>query len=170
MQKWTFDGTKWNLVYTLTSGLNLGVPYTVPGYPTGINPATGLPWAPATDGLRNLTGIVNGDGTVTLFATTSTVSGSGDQGADPNEVVSITDVLSATGLTALTGESFTVIDGPVAGQVYRGVAEVSPAFLAPEPSTLALLGIGGAVPAPGAGAGEGRRKDGMSGRARSGAE
>jgi hypothetical protein len=30
------------LAYTLTAGLNLGQPYTVPGYPTGINPITGL--------------------------------------------------------------------------------------------------------------------------------
>jgi hypothetical protein len=42
-----------------------GTPYTVAGYPTGINAATGLPWAPATDGLRNITGRVNRDGTVT---------------------------------------------------------------------------------------------------------
>ena len=49
----------WTLAYTLSSGLSLGTPYTVPGYPTGDNAATGLPWAPATDGLRNITGRVN---------------------------------------------------------------------------------------------------------------
>lgn len=38
------------------------------------------------DRLRNISGQVNGDGTVTIYAATSTVSGSGDQGADPNEV------------------------------------------------------------------------------------
>jgi len=52
----------------------------VPGYPTGDNPATGLPWSPGTDGLRNLTGRVNPDGSVTIWAITSTVSGNGDQG------------------------------------------------------------------------------------------
>jgi hypothetical protein len=72
----------------------LGQPYDVPGYPTGTNAATGLPWAPATDGLRNVTGRVNRDGTVTIWAITSTVSG--DQGADPNKLVEITDPLSAT--------------------------------------------------------------------------
>src|SRR5262249_10566604 len=89
LQKWIFDAIqgKWILVYTLQAGLNLGVPYTVPGYPTGNNPATELPWAPATDGLRNLTGVVNGDGTATRYAITSTVSGNGDQGADPNKLV-----------------------------------------------------------------------------------
>ena len=70
----------------------------MPSYPTGNNSVTGLPWAPATDGLRNLTGHVNGDGTVTLYAATSTVSGNGDQGADPNALVSITDNLAATSL------------------------------------------------------------------------
>ena len=78
-------------------GSSLGQPYTVPGYPIGDNAATGLPWAPATDGLRNITGRVNRDGTVTIWAVTSTVSGSGDQGADPNQLVSITDDPSATG-------------------------------------------------------------------------
>jgi hypothetical protein len=53
-------------VYVLTAGLGLGVPYTISGYPTGNNAATGLPWSPATDGLRNLTGHVNGDGTITI--------------------------------------------------------------------------------------------------------
>ena len=61
---------------------------------------TGLPWAPATDGLRNITGQVNRDGTVTIWAVTSTVSGGGDQGADPNQLVSVTDKLGATTLPA----------------------------------------------------------------------
>ena len=44
LQKWIFDSTsgQWNLAYVLQSGLQLGVPYTVAGYPTGNNPATGL--------------------------------------------------------------------------------------------------------------------------------
>jgi hypothetical protein len=75
LQKWVFNGTSWNLAYTLSTGLDLGTPYAVPGYPTGDNSATGLPWAAATDGLRNLTGRVNPNGTVTIWAITSTVSG-----------------------------------------------------------------------------------------------
>ena len=43
------------------------------------------------------------DGTVTIWAITSTVSGNGDQGADPNKLVAITDGLGATTLPA---ESF----------------------------------------------------------------
>ena len=88
----------------MQAGLGLGVPYTVANYPTGNNAATGLPWTPAADGLRNITGIVNGDGTVTIYAITSTVSGNGDQGADPNQLVVITDNLSAT--TLPSNESF----------------------------------------------------------------
>jgi hypothetical protein len=96
LQKWVLENGTWTLVYTIQNGLGLGQPYTVPGYPTGTNTVTSLPWAPATDGLRNITGHVNGNGTVTIWATTSTVSGNGDQGADPNKVVSVTDRLGAT--------------------------------------------------------------------------
>ena len=109
----------WQLAYTLSDGLGLGVPYPVPGYPTGDNPATGLPWAPATDGLRNITGRVNPDGTVTIWAITSTVSGNGDQGADPNKLVVITDRLGAA---ALPAESFATERSAGSGEVLRGVS------------------------------------------------
>jgi hypothetical protein len=69
-----------------------------------------------------LTGVVHRDGTVTLWATTSTSSASGDQGADPNKVVRITDRLAATSLRSVAEESFTTIVGPTYGKVYRGVA------------------------------------------------
>lgn len=122
LQKWVFNAAdgQWELAYTLQSGLNLGTPYTVPFYPTGDNAATGLPWAPATDGLRNLTGQVNPDGTVTIWAVTSTVSGGGDQGADPNQLVSITDQLGATSLPG--GESFQTVIPARYDQVVRGVS------------------------------------------------
>ena len=120
LQKWTFNGTTWSLAYTLQNGLQLGTPYTVSGYPGGNNSATGLPWSPATDGLRNITGIVNGDGTATIYAITSTVSGNGDRGADPNKLVMITDDISATSLPG--AESFTTIDSAGFGGVLRGVS------------------------------------------------
>lgn len=120
LQKWVFNGTSWTLAYTLSAGLNLGAPYTVRGYPAGDNAATGLPWAPATDGLRNLTGRLNANGTVTLYAITSTVSGGGDQGADPNKLVAITDRVSATAPAAR--EAFTTVQAAGFGQVLRGVS------------------------------------------------
>ena len=119
LQKWVFNGTTWSLAYTISAGLNLGTPYTVANYPTGNNPVTGLPWSPATDGLRNITGRVNGNGTVTVWGITSTVSGSGDQGADPNELVAVNDTLSAT---SSAGESFSVIRAAGAGEILRGVS------------------------------------------------
>jgi hypothetical protein len=120
LQKWVFNGTSWTLAYTLTAGLNLGTPYTVKGYPTGDNAATGLPWAPATDGLRNITGQVNRNGSVTIWAVTSTVSGSGDQGADPNKLVAITDDPSSTAPGA--HEQFTTVRSAGFGEVLRGVS------------------------------------------------
>jgi hypothetical protein len=122
LQKWVYSSTdgQWEPAYTLQDGLNLGTPYTVPFYPTGINAATGLPWTPATDGLRNITGRVNPDGTVTIWAVTSTVSGGGDQGADPNQLVSVTDLLGATTLPA--GESFQTVVPARFDQVVRGVS------------------------------------------------
>ena len=120
LQKRVFSGSEWKLAYTLQAGLNLGQPYTVPGYPTGINAATKLPWSPATDGLRNIAGRVNPNGTVTIWAITSTVSGSGDQGADPNKLVTITDPLSAT--SPVAGESFRTIRAAGFGEVLRGVS------------------------------------------------
>ncbi|HTP23232.1 MAG TPA: hypothetical protein VMJ65_26730 [Solirubrobacteraceae bacterium] len=123
LQKWVFGSPvagQWNLAYTLQSGLNLGQPYTVRRYPTGTNSVTGLPWSPAADGLRNITGRVNRNGTATIWAITSTVSGSGDQGADPNKLVAITDRLSATVLPA--GESFQTVRTARFGEVLRGVS------------------------------------------------
>jgi hypothetical protein len=122
LQKWVFDSTagQWKLAYVLNAGLDLGVPYTVEGYPIGANTATNLPWSPATDGLRNLTGRVNRNGTVTVYAITSAVSGSGDQGADPNKLVAITDELAATTLPA--GESFKTLRTARFAEVLRGVS------------------------------------------------
>jgi hypothetical protein len=122
LQKWVFNATagEWQLAYTLQSGLNLGQPYTVRGYPTGTNSVTNLPWSPATDGLRNITGHLNRDGTATIWAITSTVSGSGDQGADPNKLVAVTDRLSATSLPG--NETFHTLRTARFGEALRGVS------------------------------------------------
>jgi hypothetical protein len=123
LQKWVFSSSTntWNLAYTLQTGLKLGVPYTVPHYPTGNNPGTSLPWAPAPDGLRNITGSSFG-GLVTLWGTTSTVSGNGDQGADPNQLVVIFDWLDNTSPTVAAHESFIPLRTARFGEVLRGVS------------------------------------------------
>jgi hypothetical protein len=122
LEKWTFNGTQWVLDYTMQDGLGLGVDYTLGDYP-----------AAATDGLRNITGVLNSNGTATIYGVTSTVSTSGDQGADPNEIVAIIDNIAATTLPG--SEDFSVVDAPQYGVVYRGVA-TDPV---PEPATIVLL-------------------------------
>jgi hypothetical protein len=119
LEKWSLVGGTWQLDYVLTNGL-IG---TVDSALTGSDG----PWPTVTTiGLRNLTGVVNeATNTVTLWATTSTSSTSGDNGADPNKVVAITDQIGATTLSAVAGESFSVVVGPTYGTVYRGVAHVN---------------------------------------------
>ncbi len=119
----------------------LGVKYSV----AGLDPAL----EPATSGLRNLTGKVNEDGTVTLYAITSTVSASGDQGADPNELVAIADTLSNTTAEQAADEQFSVIDRANYGEVLRGVSFAPQPTPVPEPSetagitALSILGLRG---------------------------
>jgi hypothetical protein len=124
IQKWIFNSSTqtWNLAYTLLTGLELGVPYTVNHYPAGNNTATNLPWAPATDGIRNITGTVDHDGKVTLYGITSTVSGGGDQGADPNRLVTVTDNLANTDATTAAKEKFAIVRKAEFGEVLRGVS------------------------------------------------
>lgn len=120
VQKWSFSSGSWHLLYVLKNGLDIGVPYSVSNYPAALSPATG--------GCRNLTGRVRGDGTVEIFAVTSTISPSGDQGADPNKLVKVSDRLQATTPPqAHDAEDrnlgrFVTIRAAQAGEVLRGVA------------------------------------------------
>jgi hypothetical protein len=114
LEKWSLVNGTWQFDYVLTNNL-IGTFYNLTGY-DGPYPTV------TTAGLRNLTGVVNG-GNVTLWATTATSSASGDNGADPNEVVTITDNLSAT--TLPPNEAFSVTGQPTYGSVYRGVAYIN---------------------------------------------
>src|SRR5713101_1867682 len=117
LQKWTLQDGTWHLVYTLQDGLNIGVPYSIGNYPASLNPATG--------GCRNLTGRVNGDGTVDLYAITSTISTNGDQGDDPKKLVTVTDRLNAVSLPASNSNGwghFTTLRTAQAGEVLRGIS------------------------------------------------
>ena len=118
LEKWSLVNGTWQLDYVLTRGLIGTVDTNLTGkygpYPNV-----------TTIGLRNLTGVVDGNGRVTLWATTSTSSASGDNGADPNKVVRITDDAAATTTTGrVMHESFETVAGPTYGTVYRGVAYV----------------------------------------------
>jgi hypothetical protein len=116
LQKYRLINGTWVLQYILQDGLNIGVPYSIYGYPSSINPATG--------GCRNIAGQHNFDGTVTIYAITSTISANGDTGADPNKLVKVTDRVSDTSLP--TGDwylgHFFTIRSAKAGEVLRGVA------------------------------------------------
>ena len=61
-------------------------------------------------------------GTATIYAITSTVSGNGDQGADPNKLFVITDRLDTVEPTPPTGESFTILRSAGNLEVLRGVS------------------------------------------------
>jgi len=117
LEKWIFDGSVWKYAYTIQAGLNLDTPYSVPGYPSQYNPAV--------VGLRNISGMVDGN-VVTIFAVTSTFSNLGDPGADPNGVVRVVDHLDAT--TLPPSDIFTPVARPSFGRVYRGVAFVPCAY------------------------------------------
>ena len=118
LEKWSLVGGTWQLDYVLTNGLIGIVDSNLSGH-DGPYPAV------TTIGLRNLAGVVNEDGTVTLWAATSTASVSGDNGADPNRVVRITDRLGDTTMTSrVSREAFTTVAGPTYGTAYRGVAYV----------------------------------------------
>ncbi len=128
----------WSLDYELKGSL-IGSSYTVNGSGAVCGGSGACSLTTTTDGLRNLTGQVNANGTVTLYAVTST-EGSvlGDAGADPNQIVSITDTLADTSAGQVAGENYNVLDTAALGQVYRGVA-VAPV---PLPASAWLL-VGG---------------------------
>ena len=124
LQKWVYSATtkSWSMAYVINNGLGLGVPFTVANYPTGNNPATSLPWAPAADGLRNITGLVGPDGLVAIWAVTSTVSGNGDVGADPNRLFVVVDQASNTNPNVSSLTPFIPVKDAHFGEVLRGVS------------------------------------------------
>jgi hypothetical protein len=116
LQKWVLQNGVWTMVYVLQNGLNVGLQYSVNHYPASIDPATG--------GCRNIAGRVNRDGTATIWAITSTVSANGDNGADPNKLVKVTDLISATTPPSAGGwlGTFQTVRSARAGEVFRGIA------------------------------------------------
>jgi uncharacterized protein (TIGR03437 family) len=66
---------------------------------------------------------------------TSTISANGDQGADPNKLVSITDALANTDPTITGNEKFTTLRTANAGEVLRGVSFTPAAGATPMSNT-----------------------------------
>lgn len=116
----------WNPIAHLTAGLNLGTAYTVTDT-TGVYGTAGASYTTMPDGLRNIAGQVNADGSFTLYATTSTIGNSlgasFDAGADSNQLVKITVTVSGSTVQA-AGSGFSVMQTAPYGQVLRGVALV----------------------------------------------
>ncbi len=98
LQKWVDVNGTWTLEYTLSAGLNL-VPDTA---------------SSGTSGLIGLTGEVNSNGTVTLYATNETLTDLGQ-----TYVYGITDSLSST---TGAGESFTEVMAASPGENIRGIS------------------------------------------------
>ena len=116
LQKWSLVSGSWVLDYTLHNGLNLVLNTNTSG----------------TTGLLGLTGKVIG-GEVELFATNYTA---GD--LDQTYLYGVTDDLSATLASQVSGEMFSVLATAPADSNFKGVSFAP----TPEPGTLALLGTG----------------------------
>lgn len=118
-------GTTWAPIAHLTAGLNLGTAYPITDT-TGVYGVKGASYTTTTDGLRDITGQVNSDGSFTIYATTSTIGSSlgsaFDAGAESNQLVKIT--LNVTGSTAASATGFTLMQTAPYGQALRGVAMV----------------------------------------------
>ncbi|MBC8721842.1 hypothetical protein F6X37_09620 [Paraburkholderia sp. 31.1] len=118
------NGT-WKPLANLTTGLNLGTAYTVTDT-TGAYGTKGASYTTTPDGLRNITGQVNSDGSFTIYAVTSTIGNSlgtaFDAGADSNQLVKIT--VGINGSTVSSAKGFTVMQTAPYGQALRGVALV----------------------------------------------
>jgi hypothetical protein len=72
--------------------------------------------------LRNITGSVDRDGTVFVWGITSTISGNGDTGADPNRLVVVIDQLKNTDLSKASHEGFVTLRTTGFGEALRGVS------------------------------------------------
>lgn len=134
LQKWSLVNGTWVLDYVLQKGLGLGQQYSVPGLSSSLYPAT--------DGIRNITGRVNSDGTVTIWGITSTISASGDQGADPNRLVEITDVLANATAAGAANEQFTTLRTANYAEVLRGVSFTPGTQPPPAPAQLPVTTTG----------------------------
>jgi hypothetical protein len=113
LQKWTLSNGTWTLDYTLSAGLNLVSDKSASG----------------TSGLFGLTGEVVGN-QVELFATNSTLTDLGQ-----TYLYGISDTLSATSASQVTGESFSVLATAPADTNFKGVAFAP----VPLPTSLSLF-------------------------------
>ncbi len=131
LQKWSLVNGTWQLEYTLQANL-VG---TTQNYT-----AIGFTGTVTQQGLRDISGVVNADGTVTIYGVTSTTDNvpNMDNGADPNELVQIIDNLAFQTLADASGEAFSSVVAPSLGTVIRGVSQSA----IPEPGAMVVFGAG----------------------------
>ena len=65
---------------------------------------------------------MDADGRVTIWAVTSTISGNGDVGADPNRLVAVRDELKNTSTSVASREKFTTLRAAGFAEVLRAVS------------------------------------------------
>jgi hypothetical protein len=118
LEKWVYSNGSWTLAYTIQAGLNMYQPKSISGYLD----STSQPINSYTYGLRNIAGINNNDGTVTIYAITAQFSSVSGGESDPDSLVGITDSLAATTLPA--NEQFTTLQTSAPGELFRGVAYI----------------------------------------------
>lgn len=118
LEKWSLVSGTWTLDYTIQAGLNLYQAQNPPGYVD----QNGNQIQTFPTGIRNMTGAVNGDGTVTIYAITAQYSSVSSGEPDPDSLVGITDSLAATTLPA--NEQFVTLQTSGYQEVFRGVAYI----------------------------------------------
>ena len=132
LQEWKNVGGTWTETQVFQTGL-------VGHLDSAAQAALG--WSVQEDGLRNIAGQKNADGSFTIFGTTSTVSNetTHDLGADPNQIVAINIGSTSTALNT----SFSVLETATAGSRFGGVAITPSAVPVPAAVWLFLTGLMG---------------------------
>lgn len=115
LQKWSLVNGTWQLDYVIQDGLNLYQATTISGYPVPT----------FTYGIRNMTGTVNWDGSVTIYAITAQFSTISGGEPDPTNLVVVNDRIEAKTLSTDHHhffDHFVTLQSSGLGQVFRGVA------------------------------------------------
>lgn len=121
LQKWVNNAGTWSRLWSL----NL------------LNEDANASTTALTVGIRGLTGQVQADGSVSLFAITTNFNSTALGLAGVNSLVSFSDLL--TGTTLASGTQFNLLDTSAQNTTFRGVDII------PAPGTAALLALGGLV-------------------------
>jgi hypothetical protein len=131
LQEWSLIGGTWKLDQIFQLGL-------VGTHDTAAEALLG--WSVQEDGLRNISGKTNADGSFTIYGTTSTVSNetTHDLGADPNRTVSIDVFASSTAANT----AFNVLSTADVGSRFGGVALAPSVAAVPVPAAAWLFGTG----------------------------